>query len=180
MDSLTPNAPDLSGTADKSLARRELRVANSRSHILLTGGKAAVCAQVRAAIGDDFHVLAVPDGRRALNALRCLRSVLLVVAGDDLLTMDATALFARLAAEQEMATRHTYVYLTTETHCFHPTFAWHLELLRVAVVHVPAAPQSLLDQVECAARHARLRGLVALDSPTRGPRRSADPSALDG
>lgn len=160
MDGLTPNTLSLAEEPEAWQVPRARRAVNSRPHVLLTGASATVLAQVRAAIGDDYAVLAVPDGRRALRVLRCIRHLLLVVACDDLLSMDAPGLFARLAADPELASRHTCVYLTSGLRHFDVTFAWHLELVHATVIHVPTAELDLLDSVATAARHARFQALV--------------------
>lgn len=167
MDDLTPSATDLFAVPDAAHVKRAFPAVNRHPHVLLTGSHAA-CARVRAAIGGDYHVIPVLDGQRALHLLRAMRHLLLIVAGDDLLSLDAPGLFALLAKEPDMAARHSYVYLTSGTRRFDVAFAWHLELLRVTVVHIPAPQHDLLEQVACAARHARLHALdVAMPGRTR-------------
>lgn len=159
MDGLTPAAHRLSDQPESTLGIWGLSSAGRRPHILLTGANRADRAQVRAAIEDEYHVLTVPDGRRALRLLRSIRHLVLVVAGDDLLDFDAPGLFERLAREPEMALRHAYVYLTAGSRRFGPTFAWQLEMFRVAVVHMPTPQHDLLEQLTCAARYSRLHAL---------------------
>lgn len=161
MEGLTPSPFSLSEMPDEPYSLQDISTVGRRPHILLTGGNRSDRAHVRAAMEDDCHIIAVPDGRRALRLLRSIRHLLLVVAGDDLLSLDAPGLFEQLAKEPEMALRHSYVYLTAGSRHFGPAFAWQLELLRVTVVHMPAAQCELHEQVTSAARYTRLHALGA-------------------
>lgn len=158
MDDFAPSASDLSPEPEMADTGCALPIPCRRPHVLLAGSVAA-CARVRAVIGDDYHAIPILDGQRVLRLLRSLRHLLVIVVDDDLAGMDAPALFARLAGKPELARRHSFVYLTSGTRRFDVEFAWHLELLHVTVVHIPAPQSDLLDSVTSAARYARLRAL---------------------
>jgi two-component system, NtrC family, response regulator AtoC len=136
----------------------------SMAHVLVVDDDASIRALLRLALEDEGHaVREAADGTAALAMLRGSAEPLVVVLDLMMPRLGGAEALAAVAADAELAARHTYLLVTANVSL---ALSRHMDLLRqlsVLVVPKPFDVDALLAAVsEAASRLAKAPSTVAV------------------
>jgi len=140
-------------TTDRNSARLPAPSSPPHPRVLVVDDNATVRTGLRAVLQEEgYPVIEAPDGVVALDILHALPYGVVVLCDHSMPRLDGPGLLRRVRAEQDLANRHAYIYMTAATRQIPLELQRLLDTLDAPRLGKPFTIDAVLEAVERAAR----------------------------